>query len=421
MPKAEDSNTISSNIQLFQQAVGLSNINVIIIEKDGSNLHRIDRSFRRMLYKDYDYRVEFRLLFEKIKTGCIIPVEDEFHFSYFFMRIPANCCNTQSASLSYELLSIGPFTQQCYTAPLIMEILKKNQIPSLLLAEITAFYDSIPVVSTPLALECLVQCLASGLFYQTYHVVHLPEYDTVFLNNHHRKECITEEPMQAIKSMEERYKMENKLLDAIIAGDYDRARAMYIKFTTFKISPRTDDPVRNQRHMTTILNTLLRKAVEKAGVPPLYIDDLSTKFAILINQIDSFSAHRNLEREMIHKYCLLVKNYAMHGYSDTTKNIVYYIDFHYTENLSLHFFADRYNITKNYLSSLFKKETGVTLTDYIHQVRMRNAMVMINSSDSSVTDVAHSCGYNDINYFTRIFKRIYGLSPKQYKKSILHP
>lgn len=51
---------------------------------------------------------------------------------------------------------------------------------------------------------------------------------------------------------------------------------------------------------------------------------------------------------------------------------------------------------------------------------MRKAITLINSSALPITAIATACGYNDINYFIRIFKRTYGLSPKQYQKTIVH-
>lgn len=90
------------------------------------------------------------------------------------------------------------------------------------------------------------------------------------------------------------------------------------------------------------------------------------------------------------------------------------------EDLTLNRLAEMFNISKTYLSNLFRRETGVTLTEYIHQVRMRKAITLINSSALPVAAIATACGYNDINYFTRIFKRTYGLSPKQYQKSVMH-
>ena len=105
--------------------------------------------------------------------------------------------------------------------------------------------------------------------------------------------------------------------------------------------------------------------------------------------------------------------------------VVFYIvdvykrqDFHYAEPLTLAFFADMCHVTKSYLSSLFKKETGSNLTDYIHGVRIRHSLQLLNSTTLPIHVVANGCGYTDVNYFIKIFKRIHGISPKQYRNQM---
>lgn len=220
--------------------------------------------------------------------------------------------------------------------------------------------------------------------------------------------------------MEERYSAENALPEAVAAGDYEKARVAYSRLNRYHIRARADDPLEDRRHRTVILNSLCRKTVELAGVHPLYIDDLSTRFATEINRVNAPDGLDTLMSLMIRDYCLLVKNHAMKGYSAITRQIVSYIDFHYTEELSLAYFAKMFNLSKTYLSDLFRKETGVTLTDFIHQVRMRRAITLLNASTLPITAIATACGYNDINYFIRRFKKTYGLSPKQYQKVIRH-
>ncbi len=160
--------------------------------------------------------------------------------------------------------------------------------------------------------------------------------------------------------------------------------------------------------------------MDQAGVLLLYIVDFSTRFATEINRLVSPEALDTLMSSMIREYCLLVKNRAMKGYSTVTRQIVSYIDFHYTEELSLTYFANMFNLSRAYLSDLFHRETGTTLTDFIHQVRLRRAITLLNTSTLPITAIATACGYNDINYFIRRFKKAYGLSPKQYLKFIRH-
>lgn len=226
-------------------------------------------------------------------------------------------------------------------------------------------------------------------------------------------------PKVTISNIEERYQTEGKMLMAVANGDYKHASEYHHKLLTFYIEPRTENLIRNAQNLQLTLNTLCRKAVEQSGVHPLYIDELSMKFSILINQTDSERELFHISSDIIHKYCLLVKNYAMKGYSQSIKDIISYIDFHYSEDLSLSFFANMSNLTKTYLSGLFKKETGTTLTEFIHQVRIRKALTLLNSSSLPISTIATTCGYNDINYFIRVFKKSCGMSPKQYQKSIL--
>ncbi|WP_368282646.1 helix-turn-helix transcriptional regulator, partial [Enterocloster lavalensis] len=167
--------------------------------------------------------------------------------------------------------------------------------------------------------------------------------------------------------------------------------------------------------MLIILNTLCRKAVQKGHVHPYYIDELSTQFAIRINQSRSMTDLDAIDNEMIHKYCLLVRNHSMKNYSRLVQRCITYTDFHYAEPLTLSFFADMCHVTKSYLSNLFRKETGNTLTDYIHTVRLRHALVLLNSTTIPIQVVAASCGYSDLNYFIKLFKRENGISPKQYR------
>ena len=76
------------------------------------------------------------------------------------------------------------------------------------------------------------------------------------------------------------------------------------------------------------------------------------------------------------------------------------------------------SVSESYLSSLFKKETGTTITDYINSTRIRQALILLNTSSLPIGEVASRCGFLDSNYFSRIFKKQLGLSPREYRDSI---
>ena len=63
------------------------------------------------------------------------------------------------------------------------------------------------------------------------------------------------------------------------------------------------------------------------------------------------------------------------------------------------------NVNPNYLSTIFKKELDVTLTEFINQQRIHIAVKLLNTTDLQIQDVAWNVGMNDVNYFTKLFKR----------------
>ncbi|MHC1773680.1 MAG: DNA-binding response regulator [Flexilinea sp.] len=86
------------------------------------------------------------------------------------------------------------------------------------------------------------------------------------------------------------------------------------------------------------------------------------------------------------------------------------------KNLSLITTASHVGISPNYLSSLLSKETGETFTEYINKIRIKEAMNLLKSSVESSAEISSEVGYNDPYYFSKIFKKIVGLTPREYKK-----
>ena len=403
-----------NQLLLFQQAITAYNINHTLLLKDGSNLPHIDNGFRMSLYEKNPYYMIQSFLTSYVKPESFIRYVDEFEMIYFYIYIPENYIS----ELESPYFVIGPFLESIPSDDQIHSIMERLHLPEELFHDITFIYSAIPLMEKNESFESLIFRLACELFKTNYQMAYFPN-QPVFMEYSPVSLQLRQKPQLVLANIENRYDIENQMLLYLSKGDTIHAYEYYRKLGTFPITPRSEQVLQNQRHHFIILNTLFRKAVETSGVHPLYIDELSSKFAVLIYQLQSKQEFHELAKQMVHKYCLLVKNHAMKGYSQVIKDIISYIDFHYAEDLSLSFFSQMFNLTKPYLSSLFKKETGSTLTDFIHQVRIRRAITMINSSSLTIHTIATSCGYHDINYFIRIFKRTYGMSPKQYQKSIL--
>ena len=168
------------------------------------------------------------------------------------------------------------------------------------------------------------------------------------------------------------------------------------------------------------MNTLLRKAAENGSVHPVHIDKLSSDFAKKIELQTSEKGVTILIQEMARKYTLLVKNHSMHGYSTLVRRVLVHIDTDLAGDLTLNTQAKLLNVNPCYLSTVFKKETGHTLTEYVTSKRIEHAIFLLNTTKMQIQTIAQYCGIPDICYFTKTFKKMVGKSPSEYKNTIHH-
>ena len=88
-----------------------------------------------------------------------------------------------------------------------------------------------------------------------------------------------------------------------------------------------------------------------------------------------------------------------------------YIDDHYRGKITKLELGGCIGVSPNYAASLFRKVTGMTISDYVHRRRMKTALYMLRHSRLTVQDISDHLGYSDPSYFNRIFKRVAGKLP----------
>ncbi len=101
---------------------------------------------------------------------------------------------------------------------------------------------------------------------------------------------------------------------------------------------------------------------------------------------------------------------------DTFNSIIEYIDRHYDEELNVPALAEQFFISPSYFAHLFKKRTNKGVIEYINEVRVNRARAILEKEDVSIGAIACRVGFNDINYFSRKFKAITGMTPTEYKR-----
>ncbi|MEE1047992.1 MAG: AraC family transcriptional regulator [Clostridia bacterium] len=101
---------------------------------------------------------------------------------------------------------------------------------------------------------------------------------------------------------------------------------------------------------------------------------------------------------------------------DTFNSIIEYIDYHYDEELNVTALADRFFMSPSYFAHLFKKQANKSVTEYVNEVRINHAKAFLETEELSVGAIACRVGFNDINYFSRKFKAITGMTPTEYMR-----
>lgn len=98
------------------------------------------------------------------------------------------------------------------------------------------------------------------------------------------------------------------------------------------------------------------------------------------------------------------------------REMLSYIQQHYTEKITLGHLANQFHMSEKYLSRYFKQHFGLNFKQYLLHLRMMQAKHMLETSACSVLEVALSAGFPSVNYFIRTFKELYGVTPLQYRK-----
>ncbi len=317
------------------------------------------------------------------------------------------------------VLIIGPYMTSAPTGQQLLEWAEENRLSPADLKRMEGYYSAIPILPETSHLFALLDAFGERLWGVNGITVEDVEKDAVLPAD--ILKSTSEDDMQLqVRNIERIYRYENEMMDAVSKGHIHKADMLLSNFSFHSFEQRVADPVRNAKNYCIIMNTLLRKAAEQGGVHPMYLDRTSSDYATRIEQVHTLEAILPLISEMFRGYCRLVRKHSMQDYSPPVQKAILFIDANLADNLSLRTLAETLNVSSSYLSSLFRKETGVTLTDHINQRRIRHAMHLLKTTRLQIQTIAQYCGIVDVQYFSKVFKRIAGMSPKQYRNASAH-
>lgn len=119
---------------------------------------------------------------------------------------------------------------------------------------------------------------------------------------------------------------------------------------------------------------------------------------------------------ILYTYCATAEK-ATTNIEEKFGKVISYINKHFTEDISSSFLSSKFGYEEAYFCRKFKKNTGITVMKYIQVLRLEEAKKLISKSNSSIKDIALSCGFSDVAYFTNCFKKLYQMTPSQMREN----
>lgn len=392
-------------------------IQALRIRNDSLPGQQLDMGLRKTLKLEDEYDRLFQLPAHWVRANVIYKLTDPFSCNYIFMQIPA--------SPEADTLLIGPYLTKEITREQLLEEAERYGVPARRVRQLETCYADIPVLRDESAMLAAAHVLCETLWGKgtIFSVIDERQSDILSTPSPLLKEenLSPDEIMLHMKAMENRYSYENKLMELVSQGQSHRAEMMMNNFSKLTIEQRTVDPVRNLKNYCIICNTLLRKAAEQGGVHPVYLDSTSSELARKVESLTAFDEGVSLMREMVRSYCWLVRQHSIHHYSPLVQKTIAYIEADLSGDLSLHALAILQNVSPGYLSTLFRKETGKTVTDFVTQRRMEHAAKLLRTTSLQIQTIAQHCGISDVNYFSKLFKRHYSMTPRQFREESRPP
>ena len=164
------------------------------------------------------------------------------------------------------------------------------------------------------------------------------------------------------------------------------------------------------------INSIFRLSSESAGLPSIYTHSISEE---ILNEIEKCRDKDDILwtlENMIEKYTDAINHISATYKSPIVLRIQKYVLQHISEEITLSDLSKLTNKNPSYLSRRFKKETHMTLKNYVNMLRINEAKALLEESEISILDIALKVGIPDQSHFAQVFKKNVGMTPRMYRK-----
>ena len=308
---------------------------------------------------------------------------------------------------------LGPFCTLLMTDKDARTIFEQYKITNLSKTDFFSYLSSLPVIK-----ESELFRMVTSLIHTV--CPHAPEKQIEHVNFFNLPEIIPEENVTRehyTELLEKRYTYEQHFVQAIENGN-SRSAIFNLHNMQMDVAylKRIGTTLENERIGAAITRTTVRLAALRAGLPALVVDRLSSQNTAITHNAKSVEEILTAKEKMIREFCNAIHHYKDEKYSFLVQSALYFFDHQYYKDIKLKELADELNVSLNHLISVFRKETGITPNTYLQKSRMKQASILLSSTDMTMQEISSSVGISDANYFIKVFRKYYEETPTNYRK-----
>lgn len=211
-------------------------------------------------------------------------------------------------------------------------------------------------------------------------------------------------------------KYEQRILNRIIIGDCEGTKALVQMWLSLLLSRFQNLNI--VRNMVFKMIIFVRKSIIDVNDESFVLRDENDIFEKLSNCFN-YSDFMEFSISKFSEFAVCMSQKQNVREKPIISRVKKYIISHIGEDISLGHTAKVVGINPFYLSKLFKDETGLKFIDFVNGNRLQKAKIMLTSGDKSIKEISYACGFTDQNYFAKIFKKYYGVTPTEYKNMIV--
>ena len=227
----------------------------------------------------------------------------------------------------------------------------------------------------------------------------------------------------AYRSKIKPYYIEADIVRKVRCGDVEGLADGATKVLPVTAKPLAPDLIRHRKNMFIHLETMVSRAALEAGVDADEIFAAESQYMTKIESLENPDRIKNLQYHMILDYAKRVRRLREDNASHSrfVSEVAGYIHNHITEPISTSDIARHFQKSRGRITTRFKQESGINLSDFIKQKKIQEACELLRHTDRSLCEISNRLGFSSQSYFTKVFREITGLTPSAYRNAEERP